>query len=76
MKTLFKDCWNYLRTFFSTRRPGHYLGERYGLDEKPEGWNDAVLGHFHRGPERRQPSDEFRGAFRLRVEEQEANTRH
>lgn len=37
------------------RAEGHYLAERYGLDEKPEGWNDAVLGWFFRGPDRRTP---------------------
>lgn len=41
----------------------HYLKERYGIEEKPEGWNDAVLHHFHEGPELREPTPEFRGAF-------------
>lgn len=54
------------------RRPkppaaGHYLEERYGLTEKPEGWNDAVLGYFHAGPERREQNDEFLAAFSKRA---------
>ena len=66
--TLFQDSWKYLRSYFR-KRPGcgHYLRERYGLDEKPEGWNDAVLGHFHNGPELRQPGSEFHEAFQERA---------
>lgn len=41
--------------------------ERYGLTEKPEGWNDAVLGFFHSGPEGRIPTPEFADAFAERA---------
>lgn len=47
--------------------PGHYLAERYGIAEKPTGWNEAVKGFFFRGPERREPSDDFRSAFHERA---------
>lgn len=49
------------------KRPGHYLEERYGMIEKPEGWNDAVLHHFHEGPELRDPSPEYFDAFHDRA---------
>lgn len=54
------------------KRPGHYLEERYGMAEKPDGWNAAVLGYFHRGPELRRPTPEFRGAFAERAARHEA----
>jgi len=53
------------------KRPGHYLRERYGLDEKPDGWNESVLHHFYTGPELRQPTPAFRGAFIERATELE-----
>lgn len=43
---------------------GHYLKERYGMDEKPSLWNERVLYHFHNGPEMRDADDEaFSRAF-------------
>lgn len=67
LRTIFQLCSNIL-----DRRPrppasGHYLKDRYGIEEKPEGWNDAVLGHFHGGPERREPSNDFLAAFHERA---------
>jgi len=50
----------------------HYLLERYGMAEKPPGWNKAVLGYFLRGPELRRPTPEFRGAFAERAARYEA----
>lgn len=48
---------------------GHYLMERYGMAEKPPGWNRAVLSWFQCGPERRQPNEDFRRAFKERAKE-------
>lgn len=42
---------------------GHYLLERYDMAEKPPGWNDAVLGYFHNGPEARHVTASFVEAF-------------
>ncbi len=73
---LLKDCWKSLRALFELGPAGwlrwrtgadHYLLERYGIEEKPEGWNDAVLGHFHRGPELREPGEEYHRAFAERT---------
>lgn len=46
----------------------HYLNERYGLEEKPPGWNEAVLGHFHNGPECRHVTSAFSEAFHRRAQ--------
>lgn len=47
---------------------GHWLRERYGLDEKPPGWNKDVLHHFHAGPELRDKErDGFADAFREKI---------
>lgn len=50
-----------------TLLPTHHLKARYGLDEKPPGWNDAVLGYFHNGPEARHITSEFADAFHRRA---------
>lgn len=63
LRTYLEDSWKYLRLWWCGRRDGHYLKPRYGMDEKPAGWNRAVLGWFMRGPELRQPTDDFRDAF-------------
>lgn len=64
---LFAKSASYLRGLFGRSDDGfassmvkrqhgdHYLRERYGMDEKPAGWNRAVLGWFFRGPDRRAP---------------------
>lgn len=65
MLRLLKACWKSVRGLFKqSPEPRNYLKERYGMDEKPEGWNDAVLGYFHSGPELRDSDDEeFSRAF-------------
>jgi hypothetical protein len=63
-------CYESRLTF--VREP--HLFERYGLAEKPEGWNNAVLGWFHRGPELREPGDEYRTAFQERTRQHEQRT--
>lgn len=45
----------------------HYLLERYGMVEKPAGWNDAVLGYFLTGDEARDKERGFSEAFRSRA---------
>jgi hypothetical protein len=70
MTRLLQDCWNTLRKSLGTllrRVSGHRLFERYGLLRKPAGWNRAVLGYFHRGPELREPGGDYRAAFRERA---------
>lgn len=47
---------------------GHYLRDRYDMAEKPAGWNDAVLGYFHNGPEARQVVGAFSDAFHERAQ--------
>lgn len=47
--------------------PPNYLAERYGLDEKPEGWNEAVLAHFHGSPDNHVRTPEFSHAFKERA---------
>jgi hypothetical protein len=59
----FVRCWRVNRD--------HYLAERYGMEEKPEGWNRDVLGWFFRGPERREKTPEFSSAFAERAREVE-----
>lgn len=49
-----RHSWRFLRD-----RPSHFLRERYGMKDKPTGWNRAVLGWFFRGPERRQPGSAY-----------------
>lgn len=49
------------------RDPPNYLVQRYGIDGKPEGWNDAVLHAFHAGPELREKGGAFHDAFAERV---------
>ena len=49
------------------RPKDHYLPERYAMNEKPPGWNDAVLGYFHRGPEGRCTRGAFADAFHERA---------
>ena len=58
---------------FRNKPRDHYLYERYGIEEKPEGWNKAVLGHFHAGPELRDKTPEFRGAFYERATQHTEN---
>lgn len=68
LATLLAKVGSTLRAVFRrTERPDHYLRERYGIEEKPEGWNDAVLGYFHSGPELREKGEDYRAAFAARA---------
>jgi hypothetical protein len=71
LRRVLKQSWKSVQRLFRTerrRRADHYLFERYGMAEKPAGWNQAVLGWFFGGPERRQPSEDFSSAFHRRAQ--------
>lgn len=41
--------------------------ERFGYEERPEGWNDGVLHYFHALPGRPAVTDDFSEAFQRRA---------